>query len=230
MPLPTLSALVPASALGQTALAALVVGFSSSAHCFLMCGPLACAALPGDGPKWRPVGAYHLARLCSYALIGGLLGLLGSGVSRFLSVDLAPIAPWVLVATLVATALDLRSRLPAIPVVTQIVRSAGLAAQGLPPDARAVALGAIVPLLPCGLLYGAFAASVAAGNFAGGAAALGAFGAGAIPALLLAQVPAKRLFGGTGRLQILARRVVPAVAALVVAYRALAVKAAGDCH
>jgi hypothetical protein len=152
-----------------------------------------------------------------------------------LSVDLAPIAPWLLVATLLATALDLRSRMPSIPLFAQIVRRAGLAAQAFPPNARAVALGGITPLLPCGLLYGAFAASVAAGSFAGGALALGAFGAGAVPALLLAQLPARRLFGGTGRFTLVARRVVPALAALVVAYRAIVVQAASAagghaCH
>jgi sulfite exporter TauE/SafE len=220
----------------STAAAALVVGFSSSVHCFVMCGPLACAVTPGAGRRWAPVVGYQGARLAAYALVGGLLGTLGSGVGRVLSVDLAPIAPWFLVATLLATALDLRSRMPAIPLFAQIVRRAGFAAQGFPPIARAVALGGITPLLPCGLLYGAFAASVAAGSFGGGALALGAFGAGAVPALLLAQLPARQLFGGTGRLTQVARRVVPAVAAVAVAYRAIMVQAASaaggghSCH
>jgi sulfite exporter TauE/SafE len=213
-----------------TAVAALVVGFSSSVHCFVMCGPLACAVTPGAGPRWRPVFGYQGARLASYALLGGLLGTLGAGVGRVLSVNLAPIAPWLLVATLIATALDLRNRMPSIKLFAQIVRKAGLAAQAFPPDARAVALGAITPLLPCGLLYGAFAASIAAGSFHGGALALGAFGAGAVPALLLAQLPAKKLFGGSGRLTQVARRVVPAVAAVVVAYRAVVVQAGHSCH
>lgn len=209
-----------------TALAALVVGFSSSVHCFVMCGPLACAVTPGAGPRWAPVLGYQGARLVSYALLGGLLGTLGAGVGRVLAVDLAPIAPWLLVATLLATALDLRSRMPALPLVAQIVRRAGLAAQVFPPTARAAALGGLTPLLPCGLLYGAFAASVAAGSFAGGAVVLGAFGAGAVPALLLAQLPARRLFGGAGRFNLVARRLVPALAAGVVAYRAIVVQAA----
>ena len=215
-----------------TALAALVVGFSSSVHCFVMCGPLACAVTPGAGPRWAPVVGYQGARLASYALLGGLLGTLGAGVGRVLSVDLAPLAPWLLVATLLAAAFDLRSRMPAVPLLAQIVRRAGLAAQAFPPIARAVALGGITPLLPCGLLYGAFAASVAAGSFAGGSLALGAFGAGAVPALLLAQLPARKLFGGAGRFNLVARRVVPALAALVVAYRAIVVQAASGhaCH
>jgi uncharacterized protein len=213
-----------------TAAAAVVVGFSASFHCFVMCGPLACASCAAaEGPRWMRICAYQGARVLSYALVGGLLGALGAGVGLLLTVQLAQIAPWLLVVTLLASALDLGQRLPPIRGLTQFVRRAGSVAQRFPPVARAFTLGAITPLLPCGLLYGVFAASVATGTFAGGALALGAFGLGAIPALLVAQVPS-RLTAGTGRVSLFARRALPVIAATFIAYRALFVHPAAHCH
>jgi hypothetical protein len=214
----------------STAGAALVVGFSSSLHCFLMCGPLACAASTGGADRVGPVVGYQLGRLAAYGLVGGLLGALGGGATRLLEVSLLPVAPWILVATLVVAALDLGSRLPALPGLTQTLRGAAGWTQTLPRTARATALGALTPLLPCGLLYGAFAASLAAGSFGAGALALSAFGAGALPALLLSQLPAGALLRGQGPRARIARRAIPALAALAVAARALLLHPAQVCH
>jgi sulfite exporter TauE/SafE len=215
-----------------SALAAALVGFGSSLHCFVMCGPLACAALPAQGSRFGPVAAYHFARLAAYALLGGLLGLFGSGVGRLLTVRLAPVAPWLLVATLLASALELGRRLSPPPLLTQIVRRLGALARRLPGSLRAAVLGALTPLLPCGLLYGLFAAAVAEESFGGGALLLAAFGLGAVPALLLAQLPARRLLAGQGPWSRGVRRLVPALAAAVVAWRAVMVHAAPGhgCH
>jgi sulfite exporter TauE/SafE len=61
---------------------ALALGFFGSLHCIAMCGPLL-LALPITGsklPAWR-LGIYHFGRLCSYVLLGILMGLLGKGTS-----------------------------------------------------------------------------------------------------------------------------------------------------
>lgn len=214
----------------STAAAAAVVGFSSSLHCFLMCGPLACAASAGGPDRLAPVLGYQLGRLGGYGLVGGLLGTLGGGATLLLQTSLLPVAPWILVATLMVAALDLGGRLPAIPGLTQTMRRAAGWTQKLPPTARATSLGALTPLLPCGLLYGAFAASLAAGSFGAGALALSAFGAGAVPALVLSQLPAGALLRGQGRGARWARRAIPALAAVVVAARAHFLAVAQACH
>lgn len=214
----------------STAGAAVVVGFSSSLHCFLMCGPLACAASAGGARRPGPVLGYHLGRLAAYGLVGGLLGTLGGGAALLLRRSLLPVAPWILVATLLVAALDLGTRLPAIPALAQTLRWAAGWTQGLPGTARATAFGALTPLLPCGLLYGAFAASLAAGSFAAGALALSAFGAGAVPALILSQLPAGALLRGQGRGARWARRAIPALAAVLVAARALFSEVGQVCH
>lgn len=214
----------------STAGAAAVVGFSSSLHCFLMCGPLACAAAGAGPARAGPVLGYQLGRLGGYALVGGLLGALGGGAMRLIQVRLLPFAPWILVATLLLAALDLGSRLRPVPGLAQMLRRAARWTQSLPGTARASALGALTPLLPCGLLYGAFAASLAAGSFGAGALALSAFGAGAIPALVVSQLPAGGLLRAEAPGARWARRAIPALAAVVIAARALLVDPARVCH
>ena len=46
-------------------LAALAAGLATSVHCTAMCGPLACAL------RVRPA-EYHLGRLGSYTIVGGI--------------------------------------------------------------------------------------------------------------------------------------------------------------
>ena len=85
--------------------AAAVVGLTSSLHCFLMCGPLACASAPisaGSGLAARlpAIAAYQLSRLVAYATMGAAVGLLGGGVAAALSVQVRPAIPWVMAAVL----------------------------------------------------------------------------------------------------------------------------------
>jgi hypothetical protein len=145
-------------------------------------------------------------------------------------VRLAPIAPWLLVVALLASAFELGKRVPAIPGLTQIVRKLGLAAQSMPPTMRAIAIGGLTPLLPCGFLYALFATSAATGSFASGALLMGAFSLGAIPALLAAQLQLRTLLSRGGLLALSLRRGVPALAAAVVAYRAIFIHAGHACH
>jgi sulfite exporter TauE/SafE len=89
---------------------ALVVGATSSPHCALMCGPLACAALPHGSPeragaRRRAAFAWHGGRLAAYALCGLLLGALGQGVAGALALDVEPVLPWLMAAFLIAGAL-----------------------------------------------------------------------------------------------------------------------------
>ena len=53
------------------------------------------------------------------------------------------------------------------------------------PSAR-YALGLVLGLLPCGLVYGALAAAAGTGGMLDGALAMAAFGAGTVPALVAA--------------------------------------------
>jgi len=226
----------PAAAIGFVAAA--VVGVASSVHCFFMCGPLACSGLAtlrkeSKSHRRAVAGAYQLGRLASYTLVGTLLGALGGGIAATFSISVRPYLPWVMALTLVATAFELGKRLPSVPGLDRMARLAGRASARFSPLARSATIGALTPLLPCGLLYGISAAAIASGSAGAGALVMGGFALGSGPALLLAQAGL-----GTARLPPLARRVVqrgvPLVAAAVLVYRAIGSMGAGDepplCH
>jgi hypothetical protein len=214
------------------AVGALAVGFTGSVHCLLMCGPLACASLPGvSGPeRWRAMLSYQGARVLAYAVMGGALGALGGGVTRTLAVSARPYLPWVMAAALVASALELGKRLRPLPGLVHVARLVSRASARFSSAGRAGAMGAVTPLLPCGLLYGVFAAALAAGSFGGGALLLGAFAVGGLPALLGSQLQ----LGLWGRkapfADFMLRRAVPLMAAALLVYRAVGTAGPGQCH
>ena len=166
-----------------------VFGAVNSLHCACMCGPLAMAFQGGV------VGAssYHLGRLGSYGSFGVGLGWLGSELgSSQLGTPTAYVA-FVLAAGLIALALLGERSFAAIPGLGGAMQRAFAKTRGWTPATRACALGVFTPLLPCGLLWAAFAGAAVAGSpFAGGAVMLG-FALGSLPLLLLAQTQVGRL-------------------------------------
>lgn len=223
----------PAAAIGFGAAA--IVGIASSVHCFAMCGPLACSGLGGlrkSSPRERraAVWSYQLGRLGAYTLVGSLLGALGAGISLAISTSIRPYLPWAMAATLVIVALDLGKRFPAIPGVGKVIAKLGRPIAKLSPVARSGALGALTPLLPCGLLYGISAAALATGSAGGGALVMGGFALGSGPALLLAQAGMGRNLPGA--LRIAVQRGIPLAAAAILIYRAIGTSGAGagTCH
>lgn len=203
------------------AASALVAGVTGSLHCALMCGPLACAGLPAAGAERRRAAVgWHLGRVVAYSFVGFLLGALGRGVSQGLMVSVQPVLPWVMAAGLVITALDLAKHARPLPGVAAISRALARTGARMPPVTRSFLLGAATPFLPCGLLYGLFLAAIATGSAWGGAAVLGAFSLGALPALGAVQLGARQ-FNASPRMALVARRVVPLIAAVVLVVRAL---------
>lgn len=201
---------------------AFLAGLTGSLHCALMCGPLACVALP----KTKRVGAavaWHAGRVGAYATVGLLLGALGRSALLVLRVDVSPVLPWLMAAGLVLTALDVGKRLPAIPGVADLARAFTRRSHSVGPTTRAVLLGAATPFLPCGLLYGMFLAALSTGSAPGGAALLAAFALGGLPALSAAQLGAGRLERSPRAARLL-KRVVPLAAATVLIVRALSTR------
>lgn len=225
-----LTSLSPTPALVAGALGALTVGLTGSVHCFLMCGPLACAGLPSvRGPeRYSALLAYQGARFLAYALVGGLLGTLGGGVTRALAVSTRPYLPWLMAAALVASALEVGKRLPPLPGLARAARAISRWSAKFSWAGRAGAMGAVTPLLPCGLLYGVFTVALASGSFGGGALVMGAFALGGLPALLGAQLQTG-LWSNRPRLSaFLFRRAMPLLAAAVLVFRA--VDSSPSCH
>ena len=193
---------------------ALATGFLGGfGHCVAMCGPLVGAlgiSAPPGIPARRallPQLAYHMGRITTYGTIGAVMGLFGS----FVNVA-GRMAGWqdvvAVLAGLLMVAMGLGAALQSLWVKSAEGRLAGrvLAAvrrlAGHEAPVRAYPLGLVLGFLPCGLSYSAFAAAAATGSPVAGMAIALAFGAGTLPALLLAGAVVSALsFRARGLLQ-----------------------------
>ncbi len=177
---------------------ALATGFLGGfGHCVAMCGPLVGAlgiSAPPGIPARRallPQLAYHLGRITTYGTLGAVMGLAGS----FVNVA-GRLAGWQDVVAVLAGALMVAMGLGAAVQSLWVKSAEGRLAgrvlgavrrlAGHEAPARAYPLGLVLGFLPCGLSYSAFAAAAATGHPARGMALALAFGAGTMPALLLA--------------------------------------------
>jgi hypothetical protein len=199
---------------GAAALTAamLAAGLASSLHCAGMCGGIVAAfgmrrAIPvraaGGAPRVELARqlAFNLGRITSYAAGGAAVGFAGS-VAGYAAGALplqgalyfAASAMLVVVGLQLAGAGAWLSRLEPIgaPLWRRLQPHAArlLAARSLP---HSYAAGLAWGWLPCGMVYAALAAAAFAGGPAAGAAAMLAFGAGTLPALLAAGLGAARL-------------------------------------
>jgi sulfite exporter TauE/SafE len=170
-----------------------------SLHCAGMCGPfVAFATLHPKGARPKPGGsvtlqvAYHGGRLAAYAALGAIAGQLGAtlnlsaawlGVSRA-----AALAAGVLLLGfgIARILLLLGVRIPGLPGIALVHRavSAGQAAAArLTPLRRALSVGVLTALLPCGWLYAFVAVAAGTGQSLLGAAVLLVFWCGTVPIL-----------------------------------------------
>lgn len=168
-------------------LPAFLVGFVGSLHCLGMCGPIALAVpkrSPGYSQSVLDSLAYNLGRVVTYAILGAMLGLIGSslriaGWQEYLSV----VVGGLLLLTIIIPKryFDLLGNLPKVGKVARFVKRnfkkfiAARSRSGL------VGLGLVNGLLPCGLVYFALAASFATADVGKGAAYMALFGLGTIP-------------------------------------------------
>lgn len=170
-------------------------------HCVGMCGPVVAAfsANRAEGGATRPHLLYHLGRITTYSLLGGVAGFTGS----FLDVA-AVIAPYqraVLTATGVLIALAGLALGGWLPGPAGAARAGGpglfaKACRALGGEGSAGAhfpLGLVLGFLPCGLVYAALLAAARegmeagdhAGGFLRGLLVMALFGTGTVPALLV---------------------------------------------
>jgi sulfite exporter TauE/SafE len=167
-----------------------------------MCGPLVAAfSLPlGDGRLLPANLLYHLGRVTTYCLIGGVTGLTGSFVgvaSRIEAFQKTIMTATGLLIVLMGLALGgwvpaLRTpggeagRFRIVGRIVRLVSEGGTSGAFFP-------LGLALGFLPCGLVYGALLSSARIGMEAGshaegflkGFLVMGLFGAGTIPGLLV---------------------------------------------
>jgi sulfite exporter TauE/SafE len=172
----------------------------SITHCVGMCSPFVLAQTANRmdaggglrGGEWGRLRAaalapYHFGRATTYSLLGAVAGLGSSsfvewtGV-RWLTAGLLAVGAWLFLAM----ALGRLGALPqffggrAMSAMSRVARPLTVDPRGW----RGYALGLLLGLLPCGLVYAALATAAGAGSVILGAAAMAAFAAGTAPALI----------------------------------------------
>lgn len=162
-------------------------GVAGSLHCLGMCGGL--AALVGGG--WR-LALYNLARVNTYVALGAGAGALGTAIVAWAPLDVAS-RGLAIVGGLAVLAVGLewlgvlapRGQSLVARVQGAIARHARALLDARSPWAP-VAFGTANAFLPCHLIYAFVAMAGATGSVVRGAATMLAFGAGTLPAMMLA--------------------------------------------
>lgn len=198
-----------------------VVSLLGSLHCVGMCGPF--ALLAGTNPENRTAAkaataAYSLGRLLTYTAVGLLFGGLGMALNRGLG-----FASWQQAATYLAGGLmvligaialgrqwGLRLQLPILVGPLQKKLAWGMARTKLmPPVRRALLIGALTSLMPCGWLYTFAIMAAGTGSPFWGGGLMAVFWAGTVPVMTL-------LMFGYHRFSLKLQRQLPTVMATLV--------------
>jgi len=182
-----------------TALAATVFVGSllGSLHCAGMCGGFVSFYAGADagrgGPgRLRAHLSYHGGRLATYVALGALAGAVGSAVDRAGTLAgigrLAAVAAGAIMAAwgivLLLQALDVRLPWARVPArISRWLAPAYRRVAGQPPVVRALLLGLLSTLLPCGWLYAYAVVAAGTGRAGEGALVMAAFWLGTVPVL-----------------------------------------------
>jgi hypothetical protein len=168
-------------------------GLLGSLHCAGMCGGFVCFYSGGPGGRrLLPHAAYNAGRLVSYLALGALAGALGAGIDRLgASAGLARLAAVAAGALMIVwgglgvmRAAGARIAEPAAPGFLRARFAAALqAVRGQPPALRALTVGVLTTLLPCGFLYAYVTVAAGTGSPLGGVLVMTAFWAGTVPVM-----------------------------------------------
>ncbi|MGN6531411.1 MAG: sulfite exporter TauE/SafE family protein [Ginsengibacter sp.] len=177
-------------------ISALFIGFLGSFHCVGMCGPIA-LSLPVSHlqgfEKAMGIGLYNLGRVIMYALIGMIFGMVGLsfkyfGWQQILSIALGAVLILIFLSRVFSFKKNrIFSIFPpwnrkVILILTPLMTSGK--------TKNLLFIGLLNGLLPCGLIYIALAGAMATGNIFYSALFMAGFGAGTLPAMVIASYAA----------------------------------------
>lgn len=171
---------------------ALTMGAVSSLHCAGMCGPIIAVSFGSLGRRASGghlvLGqvAYHGGRAVTYVAVGTILGGIGTAITSLFATRLVgggiQVAVGLAIVVLGVTELLGRGLVAPRAATGGLSRIMGRALSGGGVGGLLL-LGLLTGLLPCGVLYAAFARAVAAGTAWEGGALLAAFWLGTVPLL-----------------------------------------------
>lgn len=191
-------------ALASTVFIASLLG---SAHCAGMCGGFVCfyAGADARAGAWGHL-AYNGGRLVSYLVLGAVAGALGLGVEQVgASVGVTRAAGIVAGVLMIlwgaATLLALRGiALPGASLAPMAGAQRWMATRlrdvrDLPPTVRALTVGLLTTLLPCGWLYAFVITAAGTGSVPGALLLMTVFWAGTVPMMVAFGVGVRRIAG-----------------------------------
>jgi len=198
--------------------AVFVLSLTGSLHCAGMCGAFVAFAVstPTIGgrdatpqpPRALLHTAYNGGRLITYAILGAIAGSIGAALDLGgAQVGIARTAMLVAGAVMIGFGLiaflRLRGvRLPHAPVPARwraLIARGQRFALGKPPVVRALTIGLLTTLLPCGWLYVFAAYAASTGSAATGALTMAVFWLGTLPVLVAVGEGVGRLAGVFGK-------------------------------
>ena len=168
-------------------ISAIGLGFASGFHCIGMCGPIAISMGLTKNQKanfYLQNLTYQFGRIFTYSLLGAVLGIIGqsfefAGFQRYLSILVG-----VLLVTMAVFSFggkDFASRIPMISKA-RLKDKINLGKILLKPDYKSrFTTGILNGLLPCGRVYMALTASLAAGGIWQSSFFMFLFGIGTFP-------------------------------------------------
>ena len=169
---------------------AFTIGIIGSLHCLGMCGPIAMAVPYQARSRWLTglnILQYHLGRVITYAILGGLIGLLGRGIFLAGMQKSFSIGAGVILLIMAIFSLKMSSNLVSIPIINRVffwVKSAMGKLLRNKSATSILLIGMLNGLLPCGLVYMAIAGAIGTGSVSMGTLYMILFGLGTIPMLL----------------------------------------------
>ena len=174
-------------------ISAFIYGLSSSFHCITMCGPfVGTLNIIGESKLITNI-VYNLGRFTSYTIIGFLMGFLGLGLNLSESVtniqNISIILSSIFIL-LTGLALIFKKKLIPDSGANRIIKKVFFPFIELMRKSTHTILfsfifGIFTGLLPCAVLYPAFAMALATGNPVFGGISMGSFFIGTLPGLLL---------------------------------------------
>ncbi|MEO6229103.1 MAG: sulfite exporter TauE/SafE family protein [Ferruginibacter sp.] len=167
-------------------IAAFIMGSIGSVHCIGMCGPIA-LALPvvsgNQSSKFIGTMLYNGGRIITYALLGGLFGLIGMsfaifGYQQWLSVLLG-----VLILTFIFLPKKNYTKRNIIIRFFEKLRQQVADLFSRKNYQSVFFIGLLNGLLPCGLIYMAIAAAISTGSVLKSSLFMAGFGLGTLPVM-----------------------------------------------
>jgi uncharacterized protein len=178
-----------------------MLGILGTGHCIGMCGPLV-IAFPGGRGGFASHLYYHLGRIFTYVVIGGIMGGIGAGLAGIAAATGGNFPLWVtriqLGVSIVAALFLLNFGLARLGIIREPGWMTLASPDKIPGyrkllksvfinkrQAEMFLLGMMMGLLPCGLSFAAFTRALPSGSPINGAAMVFIFALGTVPGLLL---------------------------------------------